>query len=277
MRIIGRPKIGLALSGGGSRGLSHIGVIKVLETNKIPIDFIAGTSAGSIIGGLYAATKNIKQVESIVRSLSYKDLLKVFADPSFDSGLIDGKRGIQFIEERFGNLKVENTKIPFAAVATDVVTGKTVPIRKGNLASAIRASCSLPGFFKPFKHGKNFLIDGAATEHVPVPTLKKMGAEKVIAVNLSHRHFPPKDKNPDDDKIPLISVINSAMDIMIHQISEQNIKDADIVIKPDVPNIPVLDLIKGKKYIRSGEEACLKHIKEIRWMSLRRFLSIPIS
>ena len=94
MRVIGRPKIGLALSGGGARGLSHIGVIKSLLKHKIPIDYIAGTSAGSLIGGLYASHGNIQEVEDTVNKLSYKELLKVLVDPSFDSGIIDGKRGI---------------------------------------------------------------------------------------------------------------------------------------------------------------------------------------
>lgn len=277
MALFSRNKIGLALGGGGARGIAHIGVIKVLEKYKIPIDFIAGTSAGALIGGMYAATKNIKKIEKLAHEVSYKDFIRAFSDPSLASGLIKGNKVIEYIEKLIGKIKVEETKIPFHAVAADIISGQPVIIRKGSLAESIRASCSMPGIFQPFKKGKKFLVDGGFVHPVPVQTARRMGASKVIAVNLSWKHFPPKDKNKDDDKIPITSILYSAFDVMSYYLAKYDIKKADIVIEPKVPNVPMFKFFGEGKLIKIGEKAALEVINDIEWMAKERFFGIPIS
>ncbi|MBN2015273.1 patatin-like phospholipase family protein [Candidatus Dojkabacteria bacterium] len=277
MKLFGRSKIGLALGGGGARGLAHLGVIKVLERNKIPIDFIAGTSAGALIGGMYAAKKNVRELEELAQNVSYKDYLRAFSDPSLVSGLFKGGKAINFIKEQVGKINVEDTKIPFRAVAADVVTGETVYIDTGNLAEAIRTSCSVPGVFSPFKKRKRFLIDGGVVEQVPVKAVKDMGAQRVIAVSLNWKHFPPKDKEGKDDKLPVSSIVSAALDIMGYNIAKYNIKEAEIVIEPRVPDVPMFKFLGETRIIEIGEKAAVDKIEEIKWMIKKTILGIPYS
>lgn len=277
MRIIGRPKIGLALGGGGARGLAHIGVIKVLEKHKIPIDYIAGTSAGSLIGGIYAAKGDIKQIEEIAETLTYKDFIQTFSDISLRSGLLRGNKARDFIEKYVGEITFKNLKISFNAVTTDLISGETFALKRGDVATAIRASCSIPGIFPPIKRGKKLLIDGGATEQVPVKTVKKMGADRIIAVNLNSKHFLPKIKDKKTGKISAISTLSSTMNIMIYHVAQRSIKGAHIVINPDVPDIPITKFVNGSEYIKIGEKACENLIDEIKWMSKKSFLFLPVS
>ena len=131
-----KKKIGLALSGGGWRGLAHIGVLKVLEENNIPIDFIAGTSAGALVGGLYSYFGNSKDLEEFVLKFGYKDLFKIVADPKLKSGLIKGDRLIRYLNKLTDNANIEDLRIPFRAVSTDLLTGKTYYFKKGNIEYA---------------------------------------------------------------------------------------------------------------------------------------------
>lgn len=277
MALFSRNKIGLALGGGGARGIAHIGVIKVLEKYKIPIDYIAGTSAGALIGGMYAANKDIKKIEKLAREASYKDFIRAFSDPSLTSGLVKGNKFIEFIENKIGKIKIEETKIPFHAVAADIINGQPVIISKGSLAESIRASSSVPGIFQPFKKGKRFLVDGGLVHPVPVQIARKMGASKIIAVNLNWKHFPPKDKNKDDDKIPITSILYSAFDVMSYYLAKYNIKKADIIIEPKVPDIPMFKLFGEKQLIKIGEKAALEVIDDIKWIAKKRFFGFPVS
>jgi NTE family protein len=161
-------KIGLALGCGGARGLAHIGVIKTLVKNNIPIDYIAGSSIGALIGSLYAATLDILQVEKWFLELTYKDLIKVLLDPSLHSGLIKGEKFINFLQSKIGVRKIEELKIPFRAVATDLFTGKAVVFKKGDLGLAIRSSCAVPFLFSPVISGDKCLVDGGISMPVPV-------------------------------------------------------------------------------------------------------------
>ena len=143
-----RPKIGLALGSGGSRGLAHIGVIKALEENNIPIDFIAGSSIGAMAGGFYAAGLSIKKMEEISLETNWRRMFSL-VDPHLKQGLISGEKVKTFIEGYVDGKKIEDCKIPFVAVATDLKTGEIVILNKGEMAQAIRASISIPLVFKP--------------------------------------------------------------------------------------------------------------------------------
>ncbi len=189
-------KIGLALGSGSARGWSHIGVIKGLREEGIPIDIVCGTSIGSIVGGVMAAG-NLDQLDAWARELSWSDVIG-FMDVMFPrSGFIEGERIIRFFRKNFTDSNIEDLPMPFAAVATDLISGREVWLKKGSLMNALRASISMPGIFTPFKHGERWLVDGGLVNPVPVSLCRAMGADIVIAVNLNScligRHEPRKD------------------------------------------------------------------------------------
>jgi len=179
-----KPKIGLALSAGGPRGLAHIGVLKVLEENGISIDCLAGTSIGSLIGSLYAAGVEIAKLEEIALNVDIKQTAVMLTPTISRSGLVDGKRMKEFIKLFVGDANIEDLKIPFAAVATDIKTGEEIVIDNGSVAEAVRASISIPGIFTPVRFGDRFLVDGGLSNPVPVSEVKQMGADVIIAVNV---------------------------------------------------------------------------------------------
>lgn len=205
-----RLKIGLALGSGGPKGLSHIGVIKVLEKNNIPIDFIAGTSIGSVIGGFYAATKDIKKIEEIALTNNWRQTLSLFFDLSLRQGFVDGKKIKNFIENVIGKIHFQYLKIPFSAVASDIKTGKAVVLNNGEVALAIRASSSIPLIFKPVKLENRLLVDGGLSLPVPAGVVRKMGADLVIAVNLDYDYF----SNNEDNKFGVYKLANNSIRLL---------------------------------------------------------------
>ncbi len=225
MSKIKRPKIGLALGSGGARGLAHIGVIKILEENNIPIDFIAGSSMGAMIGGFYAVRKNIQILEKIALSTTWRQVFSMLLDPSFKQGLVSGKKVERFIREYINGKKFEDCQINFAALATDLETGEILVLDKGEMASAIRASISIPLIFKPVKINGRILVDGGLSAPVPVETVKNMGADIVIAVNLD-KHYYKKSQ-----KINWYDIVDSSLNILRYYLAHSNVKGADIIIE----------------------------------------------
>jgi len=177
-------KIGLALGSGAARGFAHIGVLKVLDEEKIPIDFIAGTSIGALIGVIYASGIRAKEIEEIVLNLDRKKTTSFFTPTIPYSGLVEGKRITEFIKSIIGTPNIEDLKIPFAAIATDVMSGREVVITKGSTVEAVRASISIPGIFTPCKYNESFLVDGGLVNPLPVNCVRDMGADFIIAVNV---------------------------------------------------------------------------------------------
>ncbi|MBT4334620.1 hypothetical protein HOD61_02280 [archaeon] len=175
-------KVGLALGGGTALGLAHIGVIEILEKNKIPIDYISGTSSGAIIGALYASGMNISDIKKIAETTKWENLVD-FKIPI--KGILSGDRLEKFIRVLLKNKTFEELDIPLAVIATDIYNGEKVTFRKGDVASAIRASISIPSIFVPFRYQNRVLVDGGVVDPVPVEILKKMGADITIAVDLS--------------------------------------------------------------------------------------------
>lgn len=180
-----RKKLGLALGSGSARGFSHIGVIRVLEEARIPIDCIAGTSIGAIVGAFYAAGK-LEHYEEFSRQLAWKEILNFMLDPLFPvSGLLSGKKLEKFFISFLQDQRIEDFAMPFAAIAADVVTGEEIILTQGNAVKAIRASMSLPGIFTPVYLQDRFLVDGGLVSPVPVHAARTLGADVVIAVNLT--------------------------------------------------------------------------------------------
>lgn len=252
-------KIGLALGGGGPRGLAHIGVIKKLEEIGVEVDLIAGTSIGADIGGTYAASADINKIESLALETDRKSLFDLFAQPSFLGGGLIGTDGIEeYLEEHFGRKKFKDLKIPFEAVATDINSGEQVNLNQGDLIKAIIASLSIPLVFKPTKLDGKMLVDGGLSAPVPVGVAQKMGADKVIAVNLLH--FPKQKKNrpqEPDDKLGMMKVANNTIDILRHHLADYSAKKADVVIKPDVAKTSWAKFADANQVIKKGEKATM--------------------
>ncbi len=258
-----QPKIGLALGSGGPRGLAHIGVIKVLEENNIPIDFIAGSSIGAMIGGFYAATKDIKQVEKIALGTDWKVILSVL-DPSFRQGLLGGDKAKNFIENYIGKTHFEELKIPLSVVATNLKNGDVVVLDEGEVTSAIRASISLPLVFKPVELKGKLLADGGLSLPVPVNVVKKMGADLVIAVNLDADYFTNGDN--ENSTYGFYKIADNSIALLRHHLAYWNVRDADIVINPHVRGATLRQsfFLDGKDFILAGEEATKKILPQLK-------------
>jgi len=180
------PKIGLALSGGAARGLAHIGVLKALEEESIPIDMIAGTSAGAVIGAGYAKEREAAILEEIALGVDWKKLARL-ADLNLIllwKGFVQGQKVKSFLSSIIGDVKFEDLEIPLAVVAADVESMEEVVINEGSVIEAVRASISMPVIFTPAKWGNRFLIDGGVINPMPVDVVRNMGAGVVIAVNV---------------------------------------------------------------------------------------------
>ncbi|RKX25286.1 MAG: patatin [Candidatus Zixiibacteriota bacterium] len=177
--------VGLALGGGSARGWAHIGVIRALTEAGIDIDYIAGTSIGSVVGSVFAAG-NIKDLEEVAVRLDWKQIAYLFDVVLPKSGLIDGKKVAGFVRNHLRKTNIEELPIPFCAVSTDLNTGDEVVIREGDIIEAVRASISIPGIFTPVRNNGRILVDGGMVNPVPVSVVKEMGADFVIAVDLSH-------------------------------------------------------------------------------------------
>ncbi|MEA1979480.1 MAG: patatin-like phospholipase family protein [candidate division Zixibacteria bacterium] len=178
-------KIGLALGGGSARGWAHIGVIHALTEAGIDIDYIAGTSIGSVVGSVFASG-NIRDLEEVAVQLDWKRIAYLFDVVLPKSGLIDGKKVAGFVQNHLRKTNIEELPIPFCAVSTDLNTGEEVVIGEGDIIDAVRASISIPGIFTPVKNNGRILVDGGLVNPVPVSVVREMGADFIIAVDLSY-------------------------------------------------------------------------------------------
>lgn len=190
-----RPKIGLALGSGSARGLAHLGVIRAIEDAGINIDFVAGTSMGALVGAIHAAGK-LGELETTFRSFDWKKTVSFFDVVLPKSGLLDGARISDFARAHIHADSIETLPKPFAAVATDIVSGEEVVIRSGDVIEAVRASLSVPGIFTPVRTNGRILVDGGLTNPVPVSAARAMGADIVIAVDLNHQIIAGKNLKP---------------------------------------------------------------------------------
>lgn len=226
--------VGLALGSGGWRGLAHIGVIKEFEKEGVPINYIAGSSAGALIGGLYSYFGKTTDIEKIVKSLSYRSLYGILFDPARKLGLISGNKYTQFLESFIGEVKIEDLKIKFAAICSDLLQGNPIGITSGKLSEAIRASSSIPLVFKPEMINNRILIDGGNSMPVPTTVVKNMGADIVVGVNLYNNIFPFKVEDFKQQKLNSIEVTRICYQMILENLARENLKAADIVITPKI-------------------------------------------
>ncbi len=278
-----RPKIGLVLGGGGARGIAHIGVLKVLKELRIPVDYIAGTSMGAIVGGLYASGMSVEEIDQLTRNMDWRDALNdkpsrdfrsyrrkeednlnlMGFELGFNGGKIYLPRGIIAGQKLSFVLKTntlavagihdfDRLPIPFRAVASNIVNGEKVVLSSGNLPEAMRASMSVPSVFSPVEIDNKLLVDGALVDNVPIDIVRNMGADIVIAVDvglpLMHR----------DELNSIMGISVQVFNVLTQkQVDEQiaTLTDRDVLIRPKLDNIGGDDFLKFKKIITLGESA----------------------
>lgn len=257
-------KIGLALGGGAVKGLAHIGVIKALENAGINIDFIAGTSMGALVGGYYAATKDINGLETIILGIKKRDIFSLRdIIKKRDGALFRGEPIAERLKKELGDMKIENCQIPFTAVTTNVKNGDEVRLNSGNLVDAIRASIAIPLIFSPVEIDEKLLMDGGLVNPVPADVVKEMGAEYVIAVDVSSRWLEaPEEMISVKD---MYSVISQTLSVLEYQLAKSVLKQsADIVIKPPIFHYHWFEFENSSEIIKIGEEEGRLRLKEVR-------------
>lgn len=251
-------KIGLALGSGGPRGLAHIGVIKVLEESGIAVDFIAGSSIGALIGGLYAASKDIRQIEELALSMGWRQAFELI-DPSFSQGLVGGDKIEKYIEKHIGVTNFQDLKIPLSVMATDLKSGETVCLDAGPIAPAIRASIAMPLVFKPVELGGRLLTDGGFSVPVPAEIVRSMGADLVLAANLDNDYFGERSGNPG-----FYRIAESSINLLRHHLSRANAQHADVVVSPRVGNVGWDEFLAPRDAIATGEAAMRAQLPKLR-------------
>ncbi|HXX58237.1 MAG TPA: patatin-like phospholipase family protein [Thermodesulfovibrionales bacterium] len=255
-------KVALVLGAGTSKGFAHIGVLKVLESNGIPIHMIVGTSVGSFVGSFYAYGYNAFQLQKISFGIEKSDLID-YTVP--DNGFVRGEKLEEYVNRYLRNTPMEKLKTPFYAVATDIQSGREMVFASGNTGTAVRASCSVPGVFRPVKIGERSYVDGGVVSPVAVDAAKRLGADIVIAVDLS---AVVEGKAPEST----VDTILQSLNIMYAKLASLQISRADVVIRPKVESIAPDDFSKRHEAILEGEKAATEALPRIRSMidTLRR-------
>lgn len=252
-----RPRVGLALSGGVARGNAHIGVLRVLEEQGIPIDYIAGTSAGALVAGGYAAGMSIPELIEIGRNLRWRDVGRVTISRL---GIQSNARMEEFVRSRLPSQRFEETRIPLAIVAADLHSGSAVIMTEGDIAFAIRASCALPGWYVPVtdSHGRQ-LVDGGLVANIPTSAVRSLGADIVIAVDVNSEGA--KFLGPPHS---IIGVLLQSIMVVQRTAAIHQLHDADVVIRPRTGNIRWDDMGRTDELIALGEQAARSTIERIK-------------
>lgn len=283
-----KKRIGLVLGGGGARGLSHIGVLRVLEEENIPVDIIVGTSIGAMIGGAYACGVSSQELERKIRdyigSAEFQSsALKAIGDiygrehegltqkiqnflknqfyliqMLFRPGILSLDAFQSMVYAFIPDIKIEDTRIPFRAVATDLITGEQIVFDKGSLRKAVIASSAVPGAIEPIKEGERLLSDGGIISLIPVNVAKKEGADVVIAVAVD------RDLRSDEEFKTAKDIYYRACEITSSKLEEFELMGADVIIRPDVKNIHWTGFSEAMDLIREGEKAAREVLRSIK-------------
>ena len=292
-------KFGLALGGGGARGLAHIGVLKVLEQNKIKIHSVTGCSMGAIVGGLYAYYGNSKQVEDfILEIINHPKFIELGIEKlseknnkpnkNYFEQFYDyiGKRvqalkalnRLSYFDEQITNemykvipdVPIENFKIKFSAIATDLLSGEEINFTAGSLRKVIQASSAIPGIFPPVKYQNYFLIDGSASESVPAAKVRDLGADRVLAVDVT------REIKIIEEPQNVFEILYRAEDISSYHLSMVRLREADLVIRPKVRHLSWADFDMTSEIIAAGEQAALANLDEIKKLAKRNSFILEI-
>lgn len=248
------PKVGLVLGSGAFRGLAHIGVLQVFEEEKLPIDLISGCSIGSLVGGAYAAGRTAAELEQMALSFvdrEYYDLVPP------RKGFLKGQKLQNFVRELTNDLAIEDMPLPFSCVACDISRGETVVFRDGPAHEAIRASISVPGVFIPHEYRGMRLIDGCVMNSLPVDAARSMGADIVVAVDVSYRGAPAEDEG-------VIETLLCAIDLSQWHHTQLALRDTDVSIFPDLEGVSLINSSTAELAIANGRRAAQEAVEAIR-------------
>lgn len=247
-------KLGLALGGGAARGFAHVGVIKMLESQGIFPDVVVGTSAGAVVGVLYAAGHNGFELQKLAHRL---DETKISDWSLPDRGVLKGEALQQFINETVEQRPLEGLKKPFGAVATDLHSGESIVFRTGNAGMAVRASATVPGVFQPVRISGREYVDGGLSSLIPVRAARQMGCDIVIAVDISAR--------PGNQSVrSTFDILMQTFTIMGQSLARYEVKEADVVIRPQVGSVGSTDFQARYDAILEGEKAAQAALPQIR-------------
>ena len=248
------PRIGLALGGGAARGFAHIGVIQVLEEAGLRPDLVVGTSAGSLVAALYASGKSGVELATLADAMDET----AFTDWSYPGrGVIRGEALAKFVRDNTGGRTIEQLRLPLGIVATDLENGQPILFQRGDVGTAVRASSAVPAVFQPVRIGTREYVDGGLVAPVPVRFAKAMGAELVIAVDISAA---PEGNTTGDAMRMLLQTFA----IMGRSINNFELRDADLVLRPSLPGVSGADFTARKRAIQAGREATLAQLPELR-------------
>lgn len=257
-----KVRVGIALGGGAAKGFAHIGVIKMLEASGLELEIVSGTSAGSVVGALYASGMDPFQMQQQASVLDESQIRDVSL---FSGGVVKGEKLQDYVNELVGRRPLERMRKPLAVVSTRLETGERMVFTRGNTGQAVRASSSIPGVFEPVAIGKWHYVDGGIVSPVPVDAARQLGADFVIAVDIS---------NKASGKLPphLLGIVNQSIGIMGQKLGEQELARADVVIRPKVNDIGPADFEQRNNAILEGERAALAAMPQIKakLASLRR-------
>jgi NTE family protein len=245
----------LALSGGAARGQAHVGVLKVLEEHRVPVDFVAGTSAGSFAGALYCAGLGWREISEQLAKTQWGDLVR----PQFSSmGLINSEKMENHVNELISGKSFAELDTPLGIVAVDIVTGEEIVFNSGSVARAVRASSSIPGIFAPVEWEGHLLVDGGVRNNVPASVVEAMGAEYIISVDVNYHAI--KQEGPDN----FMDVLLASMRILMNNNKRYAEEISDVLIRPNLEGYNYYNLSRGDELVRLGEEAALASFPDIR-------------
>jgi NTE family protein len=250
------PKIGLALGGGAARGFAHIGVIQVLEEAGIKLDLVVGTSAGSLVAAIYASGKTGAQLQTVAETME-EAALTDWTLPFISRGMLRGEALARYVSGQVGGRKIDSLPMPLGIVATDLHNGKGVLFQTGDTATAVRASSSVPGVFQPVKIGTREYVDGGLVSPVPVRYARQMGAEVVIAVDISAT----PESNP---ALSTMDIMLQTFAIMSLSINSFELREADVAVRPALAGVSSADFASKRKSIEAGRAAMLAALPQLR-------------
>lgn len=251
-----RPVVALVLGSGGARGYAHIGVIEVLEQQGIRPDFIVGTSAGSIVGSIYASGKSAAELRDIALKLKANDVRDVNVSLK---GFFDGKKVEDYVNDQVHDIPLQKLKIPMYVVATELKDGTKTVFNYGNTGQAVRASTSIPSMFVPTKIHNTEYVDGGLVSPVPVEVARELGADVVIAVDILAQPIHTETTN-------VWGLFNQNINIMQGRLAEEELKDADVVIQPDLrEKAHIFDVKDRENTMQAGVDAAIQKLSDIQW------------